>query len=51
MATSQSKPATTKKATTKSASTANHELETDRPLSEKDEVKNAERKTIKSLKK
>jgi hypothetical protein len=51
MTTSQKKPAAPKKATTKSSSSDNNDLETDLPLSEKDEVKKAERRMSKATKK
>jgi hypothetical protein len=51
MTTSQKKPAVPKKAATKSSSSDNNDLETDFPLSEKDEVKKAERRTTKAAKK
>jgi hypothetical protein len=50
MTTSQKKPAVSKKTATKSA-TNNKDLETQLPLSEKDEVKNAERRMNKTAKK
>ncbi|MET3981292.1 hypothetical protein ABIB62_003814 [Mucilaginibacter sp. UYP25] len=51
MTSSHSKTATSKKNITKSSSTQNNDLATQMPLSEKDEVKNAERKTNKVAKK
>ena len=51
MTTSQNRPATSEKATTKSTPSSNNDLETEMPLSEKDEVKKAERKTTKAAKK
>ncbi|MES2268336.1 MAG: hypothetical protein V4520_16355 [Bacteroidota bacterium] len=51
MATSQKRPATATKATTKSTSQTDSNLKTDMPLSEKDEVKNAEQKVNRSAKK
>ena len=51
MTTSQGRPAAAKKATAKSPSPGNNNLETEMPLSEKDEVKKAERKTNKAAKK
>jgi len=51
MTTSQKKPAASKKTATKSLSSNNNDLETEFPLSEKDEVKKAERRTNKAAKK
>jgi alkyl sulfatase BDS1-like metallo-beta-lactamase superfamily hydrolase len=51
MATSQKKPTASKKTATKSLSSDNNDLETELPLSEKDEVKKAERRTNKAAKK
>ena len=50
MTTSQKKPAASKKTVSKSLSSDN-DLETEFPLSEKDEVKKAERRTNKAVKK
>ena len=50
MTTSQKKPTVSKKTATKSLSSDN-DLETEFPLSEKDEVKKAERRTNKVAKK
>jgi alkyl sulfatase BDS1-like metallo-beta-lactamase superfamily hydrolase len=51
MTTSQNKAAASKKSTTKSVPAANKELETEMPLSEKDEVKKAEQRINKNTKK
>jgi hypothetical protein len=51
MATSNKKPAAPKKAPGKAVSSTNNNLETDMPLSEKDEVKKAEQNTASSAKK
>jgi hypothetical protein len=51
MTTSQKKPTAPKKAVSKSSSSDNKDLETEAPLSEKDEVKKAERRMNKAAKK
>jgi hypothetical protein len=51
MTSAQKRPAVSKKAITKSSSPDNKELETDFPLSEKDEVKKAEQRMNKAAKK
>lgn len=51
MATSQNGAGASKKSTPKSASPANKDLETQMPLSEKDEVKKAEQRMNKNTKK
>ena len=51
MTISPKKVAASKKATTKTATPANKDLETEFPLSEKDEVKQAERRMSKAAKK
>ncbi|GGH13610.1 hypothetical protein [Mucilaginibacter phyllosphaerae] len=51
MAASDNKSATSKKAEVKSTQTVNKDLETEMPLSEKDEVKRAERNTAAPAKK
>ena len=48
MTTSPKKAAASKKAATKTATPANKDLETELPLSEKDEVKQAERRMSKA---
>ena len=51
MTTAPKKPESTKKPNTKTAPQPNKELETDMPLSEKDEVKRAEQNTGKPAQK
>jgi hypothetical protein len=51
MTTSQNRAGTSKKSATKSTPPANKDLETQMPLSEKDEVKKAEQRTNKNTKK